>query len=538
MRVSPQLAEEPLVAPTRGLAYRHALALLAVAVLAIVGQVIVQRALRYDAARARLLGLAGEQRLLGERLGRTALQLGPSHDPEARAELRRRLAATVDRLRAADDERRALSAALADVDDVVAPAADLEAVDEAARALLREETSGAATTARVDALLAHQARLADALAVLVARHEEGARASAAALATTERTILAGLLAVLLLEGLFVFRPALRRLQRAIEASVRGGQEKAALLEAIPEPVVLLTRDGRLGDAAAPASDPAVAHLQAFLAGPHAARAHAAIREALAGDTGRALDVGADIDDRRFELRLSRYNDAAVLGILHDVTGQRRLERRMLDEIAGAQKRMGSELHDGLCQQLTGLLLLAQALEGAARRGEPLALADVALLREHLSACAVEARQVAGSLYPVVLSRHGLADALRQLCDTTAALHRVRCTCTADASGLDLEGTAIHLYRIAQEAVANAVRHARCAAIDVSLVRTDDALTLTIDDDGVGFAGRPRDGGIGLHSMHFRAEAIGAWLTIGPRDGGGTRVRCVLPQAPAAKEATA
>src|SRR5262249_154993 len=99
----------------------------------------------------------------------------------------------------------------------------------------------------------------------------------------------------------------------------------------------------------------------------------------------------------------------------------------------------------------------------------------------------------------------------------------------------LEGAAIHLYRIAQEAVANAVRHARCGAIEVTLLRDDSgALVLSVSDDGVGIAEgaeapAPRHG-MGLHSMQYRAEAIGAWLSITARDGGGTLVRCVLPES--------
>lgn len=531
MRRPTQLAEQTPVAPTRGLAWRHALALLLVAALAIGGQVIVQRALRHDNARARLLGLAGEQRLLGERLGRTALQLRLSAEPSARAPLKQALADTERRLQAGDAELRELEATLGGAAPEARSPAHLQAIAAAVAGLVRGDADPAGATA---ALLEQQEQFGEALAQLSARWRDGS-AHAEDLARTELTLLGCLLAVLLLEGLLVFRPALRRLQRAIEAIARGGREKAAILEAIPEPVVVLTRDGRLGDAGVTADDPALEHLRSFLGGPHAARALAMIDEAIASDAGRTLDLGAGAEDRRFELRISRYNAEAVLGILHDVTQQRRLELRMLDEIARAQKRMGSELHDGLCQQLTGLLLLAQALEGASRRGEPVALADIALLREHLAACAVEARQVSQSLYPVVLSRHGLVDALRQLCDTTAALHRIRCTFAATTGRVDLEGAAIHLYRIAQEAVANAVRHGRCAAIEVGLEQVPDALVLTIADDGVGLADAPRQDSMGLHSMQFRAEAIGAWLTIAPREGGGTQVRCTLPRA---KEADA
>lgn len=521
MRRSPQLVEQPPLASARTLARRYALALALVTALLFGGQWFVQRALRADAAGIHVLGLAGEQRLRSEQLARAALEL--RSDPAA-APPRDALAAACARARAVQDELRAR----VDTPDD-ARAADLGAMCRSADALLH----GAADPARETAeLLAHQADFAAATERLVADHAEARAAHIEGLRRAEIVLLGSLLVALLLEGLLVFGPALRRSQRALEALARGGREKVAILDAIPEPVVLLTRDGKLADAPA---DPAVEHLVAFLAGPQAARAHAAIREVLAGRPVQPLDLGLGPTDRRHALRIARYNDDAVLGILHDVTEQRRQGLSMLDEVAKAQQQMGSELHDGLCQQLTGLLLLTQALEGAARRGDPVALADITRLREHLSACAVEARQISHSLYPVVLARHGLVDALRRLCDTSEALHRVRCTCRIDGDelGPSLGGAAIHLYRIAQEAVANALRHSRCRSVELSLRRAPDGgLVLEIADDGAGLPDAAAEGhGLGLHSMNYRAEAIGAWLTITPREGGGTRVSCTLPAGP-------
>ena len=89
--------------------------------------------------------------------------------------------------------------------------------------------------------------------------------------------------------------------------------------------------------------------------------------------------------------------------------------------------------------------------------------------------------------------------------------------------------AAHTYRIAAEALTNAVRHAGCSAIAVTLACDADAVTLTIADDGVGMPAEPRPGGNGLRSMHGRAETIGAHLHIGPGPGGhGTSVALALP----------
>ncbi len=340
---------------------------------------------------------------------------------------------------------------------------------------------------------------------------------------------------LLLAGVLVIATALQRLRTRTIALDEANREQAAVLAGLPEPVVLLTAEGRVVRSFGPAT-PALEHLQAALEGSQGPRLRAAVAGALGGGA-HTFDLGPLPGERRYELRMSRYDADAVLAFLHDVTEQRRFDRRMLDEVAKAQQQMGSDLHDGLCQQLTGLLLLAQALEGAARRGEAVGLADIARLREHLAASAVEARQLSQSLYPVVLRQHGLVDALRQMCDATGALHGIRCACKTELVsfdlaprpfGPDMAGAAIHLYRIAQEAVANAVRHAKATEISVTLAYEDGALVLTIADDGVGIAQPPARQGMGLTSMTHRAEAIGAFLIIARGEHSGTTVRCTLP----------
>lgn len=530
MRLDPQLAEQPLEAPSRSLAWRYALTLLTVAALSIGGQVIVHGALRDEETRAHVLNLAGRQRMLGERLGKTALAL---RDPPATdattavANLHTNLHTTLRALESAHAELRQVDGLLTDDLD---PDPHLQALATATAALQRSPTP---TREQVAALLAHQDRWVATMDAVVARYEQASIAHVDRLRSTELALLALVLLTLLVEGLLVLRPALRRLHRAVEAALAGARQRAALLAALPEPVVLLTRDGQLQDSLVPptASPGALAHLQGFLSGPHAPAAQRLLREVGDDTTVRALDIGPGPSDRRYELRLSRYHGDTVLALMHDVTEQRLLERRMLDAVARAQQQMGSDLHDGVCQQLTGLLLLAQALEGAARRGEAIALADLTQLREYLAAGALEVRQVSQSLYPVVLSQHGLVDALHQLCDSVRALHRIPCTCHTSLARVSLEGAAIHLYRIAQEAVANAVRHARCTTITVELTRTESDLVLTITDDGTGLPASParRPPGMGLHSMSHRAEAIGAFLSIHPRDGGGTVVRCALPE---------
>ena len=126
----------------------------------------------------------------------------------------------------------------------------------------------------------------------------------------------------------------------------------------------------------------------------------------------------------------------------------------------------------------------------------------------------------------------MAAFLTDYCRQLSERHEVRIEIARIAENLCVDNERIvQLYRIAQEAVANAVRHARCTTITVELTRPASDLVLTITDDGTGLPASParRPPGMGLHSMSHRAEAIGAFLSIHPRDGGGTVVRCALPE---------
>jgi signal transduction histidine kinase len=541
MRRYPEISEQPLDAPTRALAWRYGLALVTVAVLSVAGQVFVQASLRDDATRAHVINLGGRQRVLSERVFGTILQIqtypfvsqsGRDLSP-ALGELRSELKSTWELLLTAHAE-------LTHVDTMMkAVEPDLQVLGRGAAEVLR---TGALTDAQFGALREHQRRFRNRMDRIVGQYERASIAHIEGLRRTEMGLLGWVLLTLFLEGFLVFWPALRRIHRAIEAVLTSGREKSAILAAIPDPVVLVTRSGDISGPSTPPTTPttsatAVTHLRQVLAGGHAPRTLAAIGQVLDGGQIQALDGGVYPDGKRFELRLAPYDAKTVMVLLRDVTERRALERQMLDELARVQKEMGCEIHDGVCQQLIGLHLMVSVLEDRQRRGgEAVSVAELSQLREHLGTSAVEARQVSQSLFPVVLTQQGLADALDLLCQGVGQIHGVTCTCrVAVEVPLSLEGVAIHLYRIAQEAVTNAVKHAHATTIALTLESVEHAILLTITDDGIGMpaaATRPR--GIGLNSMHFRSEAIGACLTIDAREGGGTVVCCSLPLAATAE----
>jgi len=224
---------------------------------------------------------------------------------------------------------------------------------------------------------------------------------------------------------------------------------------------------------------------------------------------------------------------------------RQLEQRILDISEEERRRIGQDLHDGLGQQLTGVAFLSKALQQRlAAKGLPEA-ADATSIARLVSESIGQTRALARGLAPVGLEHGDLAAALTQLASATSSVFGVECDCRCDEQVL-LSNLAVatHLYRIAQEAVNNAIRHGKAARIVIGLevassTGPDGRLRLWIEDDGIGIDSPPgqlrraddaRDG-LGLQIMSFRAKMIGAELQIRRRAGGGTIVTCSAPYPP-------
>jgi signal transduction histidine kinase len=226
----------------------------------------------------------------------------------------------------------------------------------------------------------------------------------------------------------------------------------------------------------------------------------------------------------------------TLRIMRDITEHRSLEREVLNASDRERRQIGQNLHDGLLQHLSGVAamceILARKLTAQKNEEEPLAAKIAALLETAVD----QARGIAKGLYPVDLEKHGLTRALETLASTTEALFDVSCSlrCPSPISVEDIDmGT--HLYRIAQEAITNAVKHGGARNIVVRLKKSGKTVTLIVEDDGAGmpesFSSRTvsdffqeRDG-MGLRTMKYRADMIGATLEIRSRPQKGAQVRC-------------
>jgi signal transduction histidine kinase len=227
--------------------------------------------------------------------------------------------------------------------------------------------------------------------------------------------------------------------------------------------------------------------------------------------------------------LRAKNDIAA-GRIALLEHSRRLEQEIVNISEAAQRRIGQDLHDGVCQVLAALSCSAASLRTDLENRQLMAEARTAgELARLLQAAVVETRDLARSLVPAFVSEVGLALALEALAHSVSTLHRVNCTFTlcGRESAVD-EEVATHLYRIAQEAVSNAIKHGKASHIALSLDLAEDCSTLQIVDDGVGISEKPSSDGMGLAVMAYRARLTGGELTVEPLPGGGTAISCMAP----------
>ncbi len=215
---------------------------------------------------------------------------------------------------------------------------------------------------------------------------------------------------------------------------------------------------------------------------------------------------------------------------HEMRERQRLQREIAGVGDGERRRLGQELHDGVCQELAAALLRCQALERRLERGGTVCGADLTPLSSLLSQSIDEARNVALGLFPLEPHPDALAPALRTLTKRIQEMTAAQCEflSAGDLRVPDPE-MAHHLYRIAQEALSNAARHAHAHRIAVELRGGDLELILRVEDDGAGLPRELPATGMGLRTMAYGAEILRGELTVAPVPGGGTCVVCRVPR---------
>ncbi len=236
------------------------------------------------------------------------------------------------------------------------------------------------------------------------------------------------------------------------------------------------------------------------------------------------------------LRLSPVKDESgqVVGVSHvarDISDRRRLEREVLSISEREQRRIAQDLHDSLGQQLAGLRILGALLQKKLAQDKSPRLGEAETISRLLSEIAGEARCLARGLHPVEDDDRGLLLALEHLSQRVSETYEIRCVLRCSAPVLVRNNAAAtHLYRIAQEAIHNAVRHGRAQRIEIALSSTPKQIRLAIRDNGDGIgAKRTRRHGLGWRIMNYRAQMFGGTVQVTARRSGGTQVLCLCPK---------
>ena len=244
-----------------------------------------------------------------------------------------------------------------------------------------------------------------------------------------------------------------------------------------------------------------------------------------------LVVGLLIVRGRLEHEALRYSSA----LAREKLARRRLEQEVLEASEREQRKIGHDLHDSLCQQLTASALAGKVLANKLKtqsRPEAAAADQLAGMVEK----GIElTRMLARSLRPIELKPEGLADGLRELAANVSVHGRVHCTVEcAEPVCLETEDANTHLYRIAQEAVGNAIRHGHAKNVAIELKRQAGNIKLIVTDDGAGLSSDvwTKDS-LGLQIMEYRAGMIDGKIKVELSPGGRTQVACTLPGAAAA-----
>lgn len=257
----------------------------------------------------------------------------------------------------------------------------------------------------------------------------------------------------------------------------------------------------------------------------------ALKEAIDGKSGSFTLSGRNGDEEwsaDFFVSFDALRGEGAMFLGRDLTERRQLERQLLTASDTEQQRIGADLHDGLGQELTGLACLATALCDRIASTLPEEAARARQISKLANEATKKARALAHGLCPVQLEVHGLESALEDLATQCSVLYNVGCRFTLRGEPPDIDHlSAIHLYRIAQEAINNAVRHGRAEQITLGLSSRASRFKLFILDDGEGFDPRThsKHTGRGLRLMQYRANMLGGTLSIRSQPGAGSRVAC-------------
>ena len=222
-------------------------------------------------------------------------------------------------------------------------------------------------------------------------------------------------------------------------------------------------------------------------------------------------------------------------LVRDISERRQLEQAVAAAAEQERARIARELHDGLGQQLGGLLFLMNGLSRDLQSANSPQAETASQLSKELATAITQARNLAHELYAVPPQPDGLVQALENLAERVATERGIECAFAGETSVLvHNQFAASHLYRIAQEGVQNALKHSRATRIDLELTQQPASVELKVCDNGIGFPTQQNSRGLGLHTMKQRARLIGGRLIVQTNPDGGVEIVCTVPKTFLAK----
>jgi PAS domain S-box-containing protein len=262
-----------------------------------------------------------------------------------------------------------------------------------------------------------------------------------------------------------------------------------------------------------------------------------IKEAIIKKTGYDVEYRIVLKDKtermlrdEGEVRCDEHNKPVrIFGVIQDITERKNFEKALFDVEERERQRIGYELHDGLGQLLTGISFKNRGLERKLEKSSCREADDATEISILIDEAKEQVSRLSKGLSPVEMDKEGLRAALEALASHNNKIFRIPCTFTCDKSvSVHNEAAITQLYRIAQEAVTNAVKHGKPDRIDIFLEKRNDEISLEIKDDGIGIAKEPKQAqGMGLKIMRYRASIINASLDFKRNITGGTLVTCTF-----------
>lgn len=554
------------------LTLRYCMALGTVALLALGGQVLVQELISRQRDDSSLINVAGRQRMLSQRITKAALAAAYTASGDVRTE---RLQEFREALELWETAHEALTGADNPLhqagmnsDRVRAMFAALEparlSMLQACHTLVdwldtHAEPLPAGNDA-MDTLLTQEADFLQRMDGIVYQYESEARDRVERLRWVEVLLFGTTLVVLLLEAFFIFRPAVRAIRRTLDRLFESEEEReqmaselSTIFDTVPALILYHNREGnilRVNKSGAETIGESLYRLHGssvYSWFPDDSRRYREEDDWIYAHDQPRRDLLHYLRNSQGDVRWLRMNkvpyhdlEQKVIGIIVfavDVTGHKRLENRLMELRTEEQRRLGYDLHDGLGQQLSGILYLSRRLENRLRDKVEADAASASEIVKLVKESVTAVRNLSKGLRPLSDDPHALAQALSDMAEKTRTSTGIDCTFEESGTVLLYEmDVAENLFRIAQEAVNNAIRHSGGTAIRVHLQQSDEETLLEVIDNGKGLGSvdwratnaRGRDpGGLGLGIMEHRAELMGGILWVESSPETGTAIRCRL-----------